>query len=202
MSDARRRPEKGEIYRFPVRGIVALGVLWGILYGSLVFDLVVTTIQYLTTDDTSVILPGMVAIFLVIWTTFALVWLRNRPTLELGADGLFVSKVGSRKLFLTWSDIQSIDDVRRRNVQTDRLFRLFEIHWVGGVIKFDEFYTRLPNLLMRLNAEIQKHGIKVVVHDYDRNAIRMAGLNATPSEWKRLRRCGVTRIVSVLELPG
>ncbi len=80
--------------------------------------------------------------------------------------------------------------------------RFFEIHWRGGVVKFNQYYNQVPRLIARLNAEIQKHGIKVVVHDYEPNALRVAvAASSTRFEKRRFKRFGVMRGTDGLELP-
>lgn len=188
------------VHRYSVRTTVAFGLLWLIMLAGQAFGLFVTASQYLNRADTSFALPAMFALFVVLWLAVGLIWLRNRPTLELMAGGISISKCGSGRRFLRWADIQSIEEFKRFNVQTGRPLRFYEIHWHGGVVKFNQFYSHLPRLIARLNDEIRKHEIKVIIHDFEPRALRAAlEASRTRAEKRRLRAQGLITNAMCLE---
>ncbi|MBS0470455.1 MAG: hypothetical protein JSR60_05245 [Proteobacteria bacterium] len=192
--------QQAELHRYSIRTVLAFGFLWAVMLAGFGFALAITLLQYFRQAGTSIALPGLFGIFIAIWTVVALTWLRNRPTLELGDDGVRVHQLGSRKFFLKWSDIQSLEDIRRFNIQTGRPLRSFEIRWASGVVKFDQFYSGFRRLIARLNDKIRMHNIPVVVRNYEPHALRETIRAASSrTEKKLLRERGLVSDAKCLE---
>lgn len=198
MTSKAQRPDT---YRYSVRTLLAFGYLWVVMQSGFVIALAITVIQYARQPDTSIALPAMFGIFNVFWVGIALIWIRDRPTLKLSEAGLRVSQFGSRNFPLKWCEIRSVEDIRRFNVQAGRPLRFFQICWVGGVIRFNQFYTQLPRLIARLNDEIRAHNIPVVIRNYEPHLLREAIDAAnSPTEKKLLRDRGLITDTKSLEL--
>ena len=188
-------------YRYSVRTVVGAVIALVVGMSSLLFFVVISIIQYTRVGGASIIFAGIFAFGILFWLTACCMWLRDRPTLTLTNAGIRVQKFASPAFDVKWDEVKSIDDLRRFNAQTGRPLRCFEIRSISEVIKFDQFYSRLSQLLAQLNIEIEKHRIKVYVHNYDRNALRAALEAACDNSAKvNIRKQGIVREVPKLEL--
>jgi len=162
----------------------------------------ITTLKYITQADISIALPVMFGLFTALLIATMVLRLRKWPMLELNEDGLYVSKFRSPKFLVKWSEIESIEDIRHSLAETGRKLRSFRIRSSKGVVMFDQFYARLPDLVARLNDEIRAHKIPVVMRNYEIFALREA-INAchSPAEKKLLRKEGLVTYAQCLE-PG
>lgn len=191
-----------EIFGLRLRNLVFLSIYFGFGIFSGTYIALSGLAAIIKGSNPEYIPTAIVLVILFVVISGAVLWLKDRPWIRVNNTGIDSIYFGFTHTKIAWSEIDRIDERRTFNPLAPRKrLRFFKVSAGARSVRFTQDYDHLSVILSRINENIGKFNIEVVLQNRDPEVLA-AALQAVsdPKERRKLWRTGIIRHQAQLDV--